>query len=47
MTYPRPPGAPRNYYPATIPPRLYDNIECGFAKIYNWSDNPNIVLVDT
>ena len=42
-TYPRPPGAPRNYYPATIPPRLYDNIECGFAKIYNWSDNPNIV----
>lgn len=24
----------------TIPPRLYDNIECDFAKIYNWSDNP-------
>ena len=31
------------YTPETIPPRLYDNIECGFAKIYNWSDNPNEV----
>ncbi len=28
------------YYPYTIPPRLYDNIECGFAKIYRWSTNP-------
>ncbi|EPL6453487.1 TIR domain-containing protein [Providencia rettgeri] len=28
------------YNPYTIPPRLYDNIECSFAKIYNWSDNP-------
>jgi antiphage defense system Thoeris ThsB-like protein len=24
------------YNPYTIPPRLYDNIECGFAKIYSW-----------
>ena len=24
----------------TIPPRLSDNIQCGFAKIYNWNDNP-------
>lgn len=24
----------------TIPPRLHDNIECGFAKIYNWSNDP-------
>ena len=31
------------YTPETIPPRLYDNIECEFAKIYNWSDNPNEV----
>jgi|TARA_B100000315_G_scaffold260062_1_gene319055 hypothetical protein len=23
----------------TIPPRLSDNIKCGFAKIYEWSDN--------
>lgn len=28
------------YNPHTIPPRLYDNIQCGFAKIYNWSNNP-------
>jgi hypothetical protein len=31
------------YYPYTIPPRLYDNIQCGFAKIYNWSENPTDV----
>ncbi|HHH54644.1 MAG TPA: hypothetical protein ENK91_13365 [Bacteroidetes bacterium] len=31
------------YNPKTIPPRLYDNIECGFAKIYNWNDNPDVV----
>lgn len=28
------------YNPYTIPPRLYDNIQCGFAKIYNWSNDP-------
>lgn len=39
-TYPRPPDKPNNYYIHTIPPRLHDNIKCGFAKIYNWSDNP-------
>ena len=39
-TYLRPPGKPNNYYIHTIPPRLYKNIECGFAQIYNWSDNP-------
>lgn len=42
-TYPRPLGKPRNYYCYTIPPRLHDNIECGFAKIYNWNDNAKIV----
>ena len=25
----------------TIPPRLSDNIDCGFAKIYEWSENPD------
>lgn len=39
-TYPRPPQNPNNYDHCTIPPRLHDNIECGFAKIYNWSDDP-------
>ncbi len=28
------------YDPFTIPPRLYDNIKCGCAEIYNWSENP-------
>lgn len=31
------------YYPHTIPPRLYDNIQCGFATIHNWSDDPYTV----
>jgi hypothetical protein len=38
------PSYPRNdqktYDPYTIPPRLYDNIQCDFAKIYNWSNDP-------
>lgn len=41
------PTYPRNdntkYDPHTIPPRLYDNIQCGFAKIYNWNDDPALV----
>jgi len=41
------PSYPRNniseYTHRTIPPRLHDNIECGFAKIYNWSDSPSEV----
>lgn len=28
------------YDPYTIPPRLYDNVKCEFAKLYNWSENP-------
>ena len=27
----------------TIPPRLHDNIECGYAKIYEWNENPRTV----
>ena len=26
-----------------IPPRLQDNVNCGYAKIYQWSDNANDV----
>lgn len=38
------PGFSTNTYdPHTIPPRLHDNIECCFAKIYGWSENPNDV----
>ena len=42
-TYPRPPGKPNSYYRHTIPPRLHDNIECEYAKIYGWSDDPDTV----
>jgi hypothetical protein len=34
---------PSKYNPHTIPPRLYDNIKCEFATIYNWSENPTTV----
>ena len=30
-----------SYNPYTIPPRLNDNIECGFAKIYSWPTTPS------
>ena len=40
-TYPR--NDPSKYDGHTIPPRLYDNIQCGFAKIYNWSTDPAAV----
>ena len=42
-TYPRRFGDMSKYNRYTIPPRLYDNIDCGFAKIYNWSDDPDTV----
>ena len=28
------------YNPYTIPPRLYDNVRCEFAKLHKWSENP-------
>lgn len=31
------------YNPHTIPPRLYKNVENGYAKLYNWSTNPYLV----
>jgi len=35
------PGYATNKYdPYTIPPRLNDNIECGYAMLYKWSDDP-------
>ncbi|MFW0695763.1 TIR domain-containing protein [Aliarcobacter butzleri] len=40
-TYPR--KDLTKYDPYTIPPRLYDNIHCNFARIYNWDDNPYVV----
>ena len=40
-TYPL--NSKNQYDPYTIPPRLHDNIECEYAKIYNWSSDPVIV----
>lgn len=28
------------YNKCIIPPRLYDNADCGFTKLYNWNTNP-------
>ncbi len=28
------------YDPYTVPPRLYDNVSRGFAKMYQWSERP-------
>jgi len=42
-SYPRPYNEPNNYFHNTIPPRLYNNIQCGFSKIYNWSNDPSTV----
>ncbi|HNQ78128.1 MAG TPA: TIR domain-containing protein [Acidobacteriota bacterium] len=38
-TYPR--ASMTNYNPYTIPPRLYDNVKCGYAKLHNWTNNPD------
>lgn len=40
-TYPR--SDMSKYDIGTIPPRFQDNIECEFASIYNWSNNPDEV----
>lgn len=42
-TYPGPTDNPNTYCIETIPPRLYDNIQCGFSEIFNWSDDPQDV----
>lgn len=31
------------YNSSTIPPRLYDNADCGFASIYDWNKDPATV----
>jgi len=40
-TYPR--SDQTKYDPYTIPPRLYDNIKCLYATIYNWIEDAAIV----
>jgi len=34
----------KKYNPCTIPPRLYDNIKCGYAKIYEWTEDVNFII---
>lgn len=40
-TYPR--QNSNEYNPYTIPPRLYDNIKCEYAKFSNWSEDSTIL----
>lgn len=35
--------ADNKYNPYTIPPRLYKNAQCGFAKLYKWTEDPHQV----
>lgn len=32
-----------HYNPNIIPPRLHDNIECGYANLYNWTSDANCI----
>ena len=41
-TYASPPN--KHYNPHTIPPRLYDNVRCGFSNIYSWIEKPDLLL---
>lgn len=36
-------GVVTAYDPCTIPPRLHDNVECGFATLHPWSEDPDTV----
>ncbi len=40
-TYQKP--SPSEYDIYTVPPRLQNNVKCGFAKIYEWSEDPVMV----
>jgi hypothetical protein len=40
------PGSSGQYNPYTIPPRLYHNIKCGFAGIYDWEEKNPLKLQD-
>lgn len=42
-TYPNYDSVKNTYNGKTIPPRLQNNIDCGFATIHVWNENPAIV----
>lgn len=31
------------YYPENVPSRLVDNLESGYAKLYDWSENEQVI----
>lgn len=33
----------QKYDPHTIPPRLYDNVTCGYARLAHWTEDPATV----
>ncbi len=33
-------GTVTSYDPYTVPPRLHDNVQCGFASLHLWSNDP-------
>lgn len=35
--------SPEGFDPYTIPPRLYMNIKNGYARMYKWTENPNMI----
>lgn len=41
--YALPNGRVVRYDPYTIPPRLHDNVACEFARLYVWSEDPDLV----
>ena len=36
-------GAIATYDPYTIPPRLHDNVKCGYATLHPWTEDPEEV----
>lgn len=36
-------GEVTDYNPCTIPPRLHDNVKCGYATLHPWSEDPEHV----
>ncbi|MBA2861005.1 hypothetical protein HNP91_001837 [Methanococcus maripaludis] len=33
----------KNYTPDSIPPRLEDNLNSGYARMYDWTENPSTI----
>lgn len=42
-SYQRTMRQPNTYDPSTIPPRLFDNVKCGYAVIQSWTENAEVL----